>query len=350
MRTLLVPALLALGLSCADAPDPLGKDQGAAKPEPPKVPAPVIHAPPEPLSTERYLAPVDAPSDALDISIDDGGGVWVTTSSGISMRPSGSKFFVTMDSSVPPRAVGGLGADLAAVSWEAGLPSLLRPADGALAASTFGAIDPASPRIRRFDRPEGSRTLVASGANVIELATDGSTVASRALPAPVEASDLALSPSGALWVGSRVGVFRLAAGRGGELGRTFLPLVDLVADRDDDVVALDACDDGTVWVSSLGWGVFRLGDDGRILEHLSTENVLPQDHVLSLACDPDGSVWMGTSWGGLVRRMSDRSVRYHTKNSGLLGDSIRRLFVEVHADGTRTLWIATESGLASHGP
>lgn len=342
--------LAAVWAACGSDP-PVAKSHNETRPEPTKVPPPKIHAPPEPLQIERYGAALDAPQDAIDVSADTGGGLWVISTSGVFVRPAGSTFFIAAADAGAPRAIGGLAGGSAAASSAEGSARLFRLRGGELTSSPLPAISPQSARIRPAEVGEEPVVLVTSGAGLEILDLSGKTIASRALPAPVEASDVALAADGSIWVGSRIGLYRLSLDEEGALTPSFSPLIELVAEEDDDIVALDACPDGTIWASSLGRGVFRLSSDGALLEHLTRETSLPQDHVLSIACDPDGSVWFGTSWGGLARRMDDGSMRYHSKAAGLLGDSVRRLFLAIDEAGERTLWIATEGGLASYrGP
>jgi len=348
-RILLVSALLLWSSACAPASDPVGDDHRASRPDPPKVPPPKIHAPPEPLRTEVYGRALDAPGDALDVSVDGGGGLWLTSTEGLFFRPADERFFLSLPGD--HRTVGGLGAGLAAASGGEGAAVLIRHrSDQRLTSSPFPALDPQSLRIRSFEVGGSRRTFAASGASVLSLDPQGRVEETGTLPVPVEASALALTQgtARALWVGTRVGVFRLAIDEAGRFASHFQEPLDLVADRDDDVVDLDGCADGSVWISALGHGVFHLRADGTLLEHLGREDVLPQDHILSIACDLDGSVWMGTSWGGLVRRLPDGSFRYHNRTAGLPGDSIRRLVIQEVPQGGRILWIATEAGLVSH--
>lgn len=353
---LLLPPLFA----CGGSDDPRERQPIEVPDEdPPKVvPPPILHAPMTHLEVEVLGPEVDAPVNVFDIAVDTGGGLWVASDQGAFVRPPGEVFFrgLSISDGMPAaqvRSVGGLQAGAAVVGFHGAPPRVVRLRQSSTAVDTvelpkLGEVY----RMSTWDRKEGRLLLLAASQGVGVVAEDGTLRGVRALPSPAgDVGDVAVTPGGDAWVGDPHKVTKLNGPVDETLGGAFSPTVDLVPDAPDDVVAVDVCSDGTVWVSTLGHGVVQLSRDGQILRTLDRTRHLPQDHVPSLACDVDGSVWIGTSWGGIVRVMADGTFRYHGEAAGLPGDSIRRLLVAMGGNGKRTVWIATEGGVAAYrGP
>ncbi|AKU90360.1 hypothetical protein [Vulgatibacter incomptus] len=354
LRARLLLLFTGLALGCSGGSTPVRVDPKPIEPPDPHIPPPLVHAPPESLAVDVFGPEVGAPTDVLDVSIDRGGDLWVTARSGLFVRPAGSKFFLAVRASdgaprTQPRAVAALGPGLAAVSWISGPPFLVRVGEATGITVQALPLDGLIARIQRLDEAGGA--VLASRAQLVTLDAGGAILATRPLPDPVEAWEVVVDSRGELWTGGRIGLSHLAAPQLPNLAGSFEPAPRLVAKSDDDVVAIGACSNGDLWVSALGNGVFRVEPDGSVTDHLTRDEVLPQDHVPAVACDLDGSVWLGTSWGGIARRAPDGSFTYYSATAGLPGDGIRRLLVEPTSAGGRTLWIATDGGLASYsGP
>jgi hypothetical protein len=83
----------------------------------------------------------------------------------------------------------------------------------------------------------------------------------------------------------------------------------------DGVQSIAFCDDGTMWVGSLGNGLARRAPDGTW-----SSRDLPSGFgnvVSAVACDPsDRSVWVGLGWGGLLRL---RNGAFEDPFAGLAG-------------------------------
>ena len=352
---LLLPALGCGGSAPAKSEYPLtpGGSGGA-----PGVPPPVVHAPPEQLPVELLGPELGGPSwDVRDISVDAGGGVWITARTGLFVRPPGRRFArpIGADEGMPGAdvdAVGGLGPGVAVVTFLGGEPPrIVRLGEDESASVEELAINPVVGRIRTVDEDGDRLALVAADGALVVLDANGRVRGRREMPAPrVELWDVALDGSGGAWLGDQLRLLRQEGPVTSTLAGS-VRAIDLVPGEEDGVVAVEVCPDGAIWASALGSGLFRLSPGGEVLEHLGTADGLPQDHLPSLACDPDGSLWIGSSWGGLARLLPDGTFRYHAATAGLPGDSIRRLLVVPDEEGGRTLWIATEGGAASYaGP
>ncbi len=136
---------------------------------------------------------------------------------------------------------------------------------------------------------------------------------------------------GALWVGTDIGLNRIAAGR-----------VQVWRRRDglsvDPVTALLEARDGTLWIATNGGGLNRFSD-GRFTAITAREG-LGSDVVFALHESADGAIWAGTDGGGLCRVMGDE-VGCVTSDQGLYDD----LVVQVLDDQAGRLWMASNRGV-----
>ncbi|HXG47318.1 MAG TPA: two-component regulator propeller domain-containing protein [Methylomirabilota bacterium] len=160
-------------------------------------------------------------------------------------------------------------------------------------------------------------------------ATDGPSVA----PASAQ-DDFAFRACGArdggLWVtGSR---WLRRWSREGRLLRQSIPPW-----AGESVTAMLEGDDGTLWVGTLGRGLYVMSDDGRV-QHFSRTNGLPHDWVRSLGRDREGTVWVGTGGGLSAARL--RRVTMVQPPDQWQGRAV--LAVTEASDGS--MWIGTEGG------
>jgi ligand-binding sensor domain-containing protein/signal transduction histidine kinase len=161
-------------------------------------------------------------------------------------------------------------------------------------------------------------------------------------------------PSGAIWVGTKAGLFRFlrepAPRRAGSRTEWRFELVDLGAahkrppGQQGRVTAILSDRRANLWIGSSN-GIYLLRQ-GRV-EHISTQDGLPNGQVLSLAEDAQSKIWVGTE-GGLCRLRSDfeRSHRMvdqvYTAADGLPSNSVKALLQPTGG----FLWIGTSKGLA----
>jgi hypothetical protein len=76
----------------------------------------------------------------------------------------------------------------------------------------------------------------------------------------------------------------------------------------DNVTSISFCDDGTMWVASLGHGLarVRLGPDRLTPEAVSYVAPPAGGGLFAVACDPsDNSVWVGSAFDGGIWRLKD---------------------------------------------
>jgi hypothetical protein len=283
--------------------------------------------------------------------VDEGGGVWIAAALGIWVRPPGAHFFERIYDLPPgnPLSVGGLGHGRAVVGF-LGAPPLVIEAMGDTPPTWFALDLPALVSAVEVVERDGVRLAVlALPGSIAVLDVEGAIVGQRSTPPPQQdVWDLAIDDDGDVWMGDAHRLMRLQGPIDQSLAGRIDPILDLVPDEDDNVVAVEICG-ASLWASTLGKGLRQLTLEGDDVRTHTRDTILPQDHVTALACDRDGSLWIGTSWGGLVRLLPDGELRYHTSASGLPGDAIRRILVVPDGEGGRTLWFATEAGAASYG-
>jgi hypothetical protein len=95
--------------------------------------------------------------------------------------------------------------------------------------------------------------------------------------------------------------------------------------------------DGTWWVAGLA-GLSRLR--GTSVEHWAEDSGLPDSDLSDVHENPDGSVWVATLGQGLFRFDGQKVTRY-TSAQGLFDDTIFQLVADPHG----WLWMTSNRGL-----
>ena len=138
---------------------------------------------------------------------------------------------------------------------------------------------------------------------------------------------LAQTPDGYLWCGTRNGLFRFDGVTFTRFSRRNTPALE-----DNEVTALLAEGDGTLWIATSAGGLLYYR--GGSFQRIGASEGLTEDHILDLAKAADGTLWVGTEKGLYVRRgsrftrLQDPRVLGHVPN--LLGD--RRGNMWAHTD------------------
>lgn len=103
---------------------------------------------------------------------------------------------------------------------------------------------------------------------------------------------------------------------------------------------------GNIWVATHGDGLYRFSA-GTWSRYLSTDpgSQLPGDYLASLAVGPDGALWIGTFGKGLVR-FNGSSWQIFGIENGLIHPSILDIYISPQG----TLWLATEGGITRLQP
>jgi diguanylate cyclase (GGDEF)-like protein len=145
---------------------------------------------------------------------------------------------------------------------------------------------------------------------------------------------LLLDGDGVLWIGTRAGVSRLAAGR--------LEPLPAPAGRDEpSVTALARDTAGTLWIGTVASGLLRYRDGA--YTRLTTRDGLADDRISSLHADSAGGVWVG-AYGAGVTYLDARGVARRVAAGGPGGAAPQRVNDILGArDGA--LWLAADNGL-----
>ncbi|MES2525032.1 MAG: two-component regulator propeller domain-containing protein [Gemmatimonadota bacterium] len=100
-------------------------------------------------------------------------------------------------------------------------------------------------------------------------------------------SNLTRDSSGALWVGNEAGLWTVRRDRSGD--ERLVRVGGEMLDRR--VISLLPRKDGTLWVGTIGAGVFRVAADGSVA-HLTGVPALDADEITRMTEDRSGTVWL----------------------------------------------------------
>lgn len=219
-------------------------------------------------------------------------------------------------------------------------------------------------RILRQTR-EGTLWIGSIGSGLYSIRSKGRPVPFAGGPPSKSILNLYEDREGNLWIGSQIGMERLSRS-----AMSLLPLPgsldadfgSVFVDHDGSVWACSTnlyrerdglmrqevlrglrrvtirnllrAADGSLWVGTEGWGVFRLS--GSAIEHYSTDQGLSNDFIRVMLQDRDGSLWVGTD-GELNHIAAGRVTILHIP----VPVSVMALLQDRNGD----LWIGSFSGL-----
>lgn len=181
---------------------------------------------------------------------------------------------------------------------------------------------------------EGNLWLGISGGGLTQLRPQSFVVlkGNQGLPAGA-ATCVTLDAGGRLCVGMESGGVYAA------MGERFESLADGTSFLGQDLAtSLGAGPDGSLWVGTLGTGLYRL--KGGRTAVWTTINGLSDDCVLAVCADSGGNLWAGTQSGAL-HRFAENAPACFGRSDGLPGTPITALLA-AHEGG---LWIGTGSGI-----
>ena len=140
---------------------------------------------------------------------------------------------------------------------------------------------------------------------------------------------------GTLWVGTRgAGIARRVNGQFEKLPLAVPP---------GRISAFLEGPDHSLWISILGYGVFRLQNG--ILTPFAVHDGIPDDRVIGLYLDPTGRIWTA-GYKGISFWNGTRFVAYTAVNAVVGGSEV----ISCTEDREGNLWIASSSGLfRAHG-
>jgi hypothetical protein len=173
---------------------------------------------------------------------------------------------------------------------------------------------------------------------------------------------LAVTPEGDLWIGDKKALYFLPQGSAGSSadlfqligvpGRPDLTALDVFPGVDDQTSAIALDGQGGLYVASMANGLAYLAPGSYAPTIWTQADALPSSSLTGVAVDGAGDVWIATHNAGVVRYTpsANRFVSI-TTDAGLPSNKIRALALDRYGSGPRTLYVATENGIAVYdGP
>ena len=362
---------------------------------------PVVHAAPTAIATSTLLTG----KDVLDVSVDQGGGIWAVTTSTVYYFPPGKATPFTYDQKNGLARGWYTWTDtwFNPGTWPVTFQSVAGGMPGEAIVGNIGAIadrlevNPSTGAIIRLDNmqvtpqntnaseyPEHVKRVVAAWRAVVDLngtfqgtsyiggfhgfyAFHGMTADCGCLAFEehqhyitdtiVGGDDvraLAISPSGDVWQGDRDFVTLLPQrSKGPNTGffdYDFTVGLDVFPNVRDEVWGLAVDSQDGVWVASYGNGLAYLSPATHAATFWSSASTLPQNHLTSVALDGKGNLWVGTDSAGIARlNPANGQWIYYTQSSGLPSNDIRTVYWDKYAS-TGKMYIATDYGIAITTP
>jgi hypothetical protein len=163
---------------------------------------------------------------------------------------------------------------------------------------------------------------------------------------------LAIDADGDVWQGDRDVVAlwpQRSLGPRTDFFQSSSAVVDVFPNVRDEVWGLGVDSGGGVWVASNGNGLAYLAPATHAPSYYSRSGALPQDHLTDVAVDGAGDVWVATQSGGVARLTPPSAWTYYTTTSGLASDQVNRLYVDRYSS-KRTIYVATGNGITVFSP
>ncbi len=145
---------------------------------------------------------------------------------------------------------------------------------------------------------------------------------------------LAQTPDGYLWAGTELGLARYDGLRFTVFDTETTPQIGA-----NEITALLADRDGSLWIGSNGGGITRYQHG--VFRRFTTHDGLTSDVIRALYQDAQGTLWIGTDGGGLNTYRKGKFGAITSKD-GLPNDAV--FSISGARDGS--LWVGTHAGLA----
>ena len=379
-----------------DASTPPQGDGGSFMP-PASSDPPVAHAPPASIAVSTLLSG----QDVLDVSVDQGGGVWAVTSSTVYyFAPGRSTPFTYNQANGLARGqytwtdtwfspgtypvtfstvAGGMSGEAIVGNFgEIADRVQLNPATGAITRLDNMQVTPANTTPSEY--PEHVKRVVAAWRAVVDLngtfqgtayiggfhgyyAFHGLTAdcgclafeehqhyINDTLIAGGDVRALAIALDGDVWQGDRDVVTLLPQrSKGANTGffdYDFTVALDVFPGVRDEVSGLAVDGAGGVYVASDGNGLAYLAPSTYATSYWSAATTLPQNHLKSVAVDATGDVWIATASAGVARlHPATGAWTYYQQSTGLPSNDIRAIYWDKLSAGKK-IYIATDNGIA----
>ena len=100
---------------------------------------------------------------------------------------------------------------------------------------------------------------------------------------------------------------------------------------------LAEANDGSLWVSIAGNGVYNLDIEGNLIKHFNTRNGFYHNEIFAIFPDAGGNVWFGAHTVGLAILKNNNELDFLTKDEIFPGRNIN----SISQDDSGKIWIAT---------
>ncbi len=358
---------------------------------------PIDHAPPSPIAVTTLLSG----QNVLDVSVDQGGGVWAVTSSTVYYFAPGHSSPYTYNQAnglargeyqwtdtwfepgtypVTFQSVSGAQPGEAIVGNIGAIADRLEvdPSTGAVTRLDNMQVTPANTNASEY--PEHLKRVVAVWHSVVDL---NGTFAGTAymggfhgfyafhgldadcgclafeehqhyitdsMIAGDDVKGLALSLAGDIWTGDRDFVTLLPQRSQGPstglFSTNFTVALDVFPGVRDEVQALATDGSDGVWVASYGNGAAYIHPMTHAIDFFSSNDVLPQNHLRAVAVDGQGDVWIGAAQGGIARLHPSTGVwTYYRQSTGLPSNDVNAVYWD-KLSAAPHVYIATDNGIA----
>ena len=126
--------------------------------------------------------------------------------------------------------------------------------------------------------------------------------------------------------------------------------IDVFPNVRDEVNALAADASDGLYVASEGNGLAYLAPATHVASYWSSATRLPQNRVRGVAVDRQGDVWIGTAQAGVARfRPSTSAWTYYTQTSGLPSGGVNTIYFDKLTSAAK-IYVATDNGIAIATP
>lgn len=163
---------------------------------------------------------------------------------------------------------------------------------------------------------------------------------SDGIPLPTGGESLLADGKGGFWLGGQRAVVHWHGGKA-----EVYPIEALKSNSSDGVAALRFGSNGSLWVGLLpegpGQGLGRL-ENGVFKSFITPGFDGSKLDVFAMTLDRDGSLWVGTIGNGLFR-IRGKVVEHYGRTEGLSGDNVHAVF----EDREGILWVTTANGIDS---
>lgn len=95
--------------------------------------------------------------------------------------------------------------------------------------------------------------------------------------------------------------------------------------------------DGNLWVSIAGNGVYNIRHDGSLIQHFNTRNGFYHNEIFAILPDAGGNVWFGAHAVGLALLRENKELEFLTRDEIFPGRDIN----SISQDDQGKVWIAT---------